>query len=223
MVLKTQSKSWPEGRPMLPQGFVDDRKRERCARALSEIVHEVGVGGLTVSLVSGRARIARGTFYNLFKDGEEALLYACEFGSRNLREEIEKGAEEAEDWREKVESAIAALLRAAGAEPFLAELCLLHAQARINNPVKGPYDLELVAALADVIGRGRAECSHWEPASQTEELLASGILSIVGERLWRGEAGSLGELTGDLTALATTPFLPGIESRGAARSTSAPT
>lgn len=210
MVLKQQPRSWPEGRPPLPQKFVDDRKRERCALALSEIVHEIGVGGLTVTLVTERARIARATFYRLFKDSEEALLYACELGSRSLREAIEAGADEEEDWRERVESAIAALLSAARAEPYLAELCLLHARVHAN-PVRGPYDPELVAALAEVIGQGRAEASCWDPGSQTEELLASGIFSIVGERLWRGEARRLGELTGELTALATTPFLSGIE------------
>jgi AcrR family transcriptional regulator len=216
MVLKPQPKSWPRGRPPLPQKFVDDHKRERCAVALSEIVHEVGIGGVTVSSVTERAKIARATFYHLFENGTEALAFACELGSRRLREAIEAGAEERQEWQEQVESAIASLLGSAGAEPCLAELCLLHAQVQAN-PVRGPYDPELVAALAEVIARGRTACSQWEPASHTEELLASGIFSIIGERLWRGEVESLGEqLTGELTALATTPFLPGVDAgRGA--------
>jgi AcrR family transcriptional regulator len=222
MVLEPHPKILPEGRPLLSQEFIDERKRERCALAISELVHEVGVGGLTVSLIVKRARIARATFYHLFTDCEEALFYACKLGSRRLREALEAGADEPQEWEESVRSAIAALVSAAQAEPRLAELCLLHARVHAN-PLKGPYDPELLAALAEIIGRGRTECSRWEPASCNEELLASGIFSIIAERLWRGEAESLGALSSELAALATTPFLPGIEARGAGCSEVAPT
>ncbi len=182
----------PPTRPLLPQAFVDERKRERCALALGEAVHEVGVGGLTVTLVTKRARIARNTFYDVFKGQEEALLYSYELGNRRLREALEG----VDSCGGTLEETVEALLAAAEREPYLIEHCLVHGRGLIHGT--GPYDPTLVEVLAAALGEARGGTREGDVNSTVEELLALGILSLISSHLRRGETRSLTTLSGPL-------------------------
>jgi AcrR family transcriptional regulator len=185
-------------RPLLSQAFVDEHKRERCALALADTVHEVGVWETTVALVTKRAQVARTTFYGLFTSQKDALRYACELGNRRLREAIERAAQEPAPWNARVEAAVEAMLEAAQSEPHLIELCLLHGSGRLD-PRVGPHDEELIETLVALLAEGRRER---ENGAAPGELLAHGVLSVIARRLRRDEAESLSELSGQLTEFA---------------------
>ncbi len=199
MVLgETTPKQWPPGRPLLPQAFIDEHKRERCARALAEAAHEIGAEKATVAMVTKRARVSRATFYALFENQRAALRYADQLGIRWLKEAIEGAAPEGGPWQARVEATMVGLLEVARGEPHLTELCL-----------NGPHDEGLIAALTALLGEGRAEGEDTGPSPRTEELLAHGILAIVTDRLQRGELDGLDELSGALAEVATAPFRNG--------------
>jgi len=137
---------------------------------------------------------------------DRALDLAIGVGNERLRKAIVDADPGEGEWRERVETVVAGLLEAAADEPELAELCLVHAQGMDTYP--GPFDLDLVEALAAVLSAGRegeAQAATAPPAS-VEELAAYGILGVVSERLRRGEADSLRELGDELSELATLPF-----------------
>lgn len=205
MVWESPTGQSSANRPMLSPEFRDESKRERLALAAGELVHDGGIGALTVDRLTERAGMARSTFYHLFDNVESCFLYACRLGSGRLRAAVEAGADREVEWRQRVRSAIESLLSAASEQPELAELCLLHGRG-LANPRSGPYDPDLVAAIGGVLGEGRGGRIRPEPAGHPEEILAGGILSVVAERLWRGQASRLAELTEELASLATTHF-----------------
>jgi AcrR family transcriptional regulator len=182
--------SAPGRPPLLPQAFVDEHKRERCALALSEVVHEVGVGGMTVTLLTKRARMARNTFYTVFENQEGALRYAYELGNRRLREAVEG----VDSGAGALEEAVEALLAAAEKEPYLIELCLVHGCGHIG-PKTGPYDQKLVEVLTTLAASRE---NSREGAATIDELLALSILSLIASCLRRGEASSLTTLSGPI-------------------------
>lgn len=200
--LQRSTGHWPPGRPLLAQDFIDHHKRERCVVALSEVVHEGGTGNLSVARVVQRAKMARGTFYELFENQDDAFRYAIETGQKALTEAIAQAAEEPGAWEERVERVIAALLVAVEDDRCLAELCLLHSAGRMGAGI-GPYDPAIVAALSQVLEPPRAEDQEREPRPWVAELLARGILSVTAERLRRREVTGLRELAPELAELAT--------------------
>jgi AcrR family transcriptional regulator len=201
MVSSNHPSQWPSGRPLIPQEFVYERKRERCAVSLGELVREVGAGGLTVALITRRAQIARSTFYTLFDSQEDAFRYAYGLGNRLLREAVEGATAQPGSRREQVGRALEALVAAAAAEPSLAELCLVHGCGRAD-PGSGPYDPELVEALIALLEADGAAPAASGRAAGSAELLAHSILSVVARKLRQGDPEALGQLVVQLTEIA---------------------
>ena len=194
MVPGETTEGWPE-RPLLARAFVDEHKRERCARALAEAAHEFGAENTTVSIVTKRAKVSRATFYALFENKQAALRYASELGTLRLKEAIDPVIPVAGPWEARVEAAIAGLLKVARDEPCLTELCLSGLQAEDSVAM-----LTALLAEAPVSGDGQT------PGLRMEELLARGVLAIVVERLRQEDVAGLAELGGPLAELVTAPF-----------------
>lgn len=201
---------WPPGHQPLSKSFRDDYKRKRCALAASEVVYEVGIGPLTVEMITARARISRSTFYQVFKNVDSTLKYACELGNLQLREAIEGAAQEPGAWEARMVAGIATLLETAESEPYLATLCLVHGSGLLD-PAIGPHDPDLIAAIAALFAEGEAVRSP-----QFDELLAYGILSIIADRLRRGEFSGLQNLSDPLTDIVRIQLLGHRRPAGAA-------
>lgn len=211
MVSPNRHEPWPPGRPLIPQEVVTDFKRRRCALALSELVCEKGMWGLTVSKLVKRARMARGTFYDLFGGLENATRYAAELGCGRLRAAVEEAAERPRPWADRVGAAIAALLETAEQDPALTELCLVHTRGWVIGEDGRTCEAEPAEALAGLLGEGGERTN-----SAMAELVAYGILSVIAERLRRKETDTFGALAGELTEIAEsqlrTPRGPKIDS-----------
>lgn len=186
------------GRPLLPQSFIDEHKRERCVRALAQTAHEVGLESTTVSSIVNGARVSRATFYTLFDDQKAALRYADQLGTKLLKEAIDGGVTAAKGWEARIEAATAALVKVACEEQHLTELCL-----------NGQGGGELAALLGSLIGEGRAGDKSAGPGQHTEELLSRGIVAIVVDRLRREDLEALSRLGAALAEVATAPFRSG--------------
>jgi AcrR family transcriptional regulator len=188
---------------------VDWYKRERVARAAGLVAHEVGLPGVTVSLLVQRAAMARNTFYELFANRDEALLFAIELGTARLRKAIDDGLASRGPWERRTKAAIESLFDAVEDDPMMAELCLVHAPGLRDRAV--PLDPDLVQTLAGILRPGRGDGPKPGPGPHTEEIVALGILTVVAERLRRGESSSLRVLAGELFTLALLLFR-GVES-----------
>jgi len=194
-------------RRALPQEVVDGYKRDRVALALAEVASESSVGDLTVTALTKRAKIARNTFYELFANRHDAVRYSVELGNRRLREAIDRGADQGGGWQNRVRGVISTLLAEVAAEPALAELSLVQGGV-VERPPVGPFDPALIESFAGVLHAGRRERQQPLPGPRTEELLACGILTVVAQRLRRGEAETLPTLSSELAEIAMLPFTP---------------
>lgn len=195
MVSQKRPRRQPTARPAVSKAFIDQHKRERVLRGVAEVVCEVGPERMTVALIVSRARVARGTFYELFDSRDDAFRAAIELANHRLCLAIGATASGEGPWRERIGSVVSSLLTAAAKEPPLAELCL------------GLIDPTLVDSLADVLRSGRDEVAGDGPSPRTEELIACGILAVLRERLRRGETDTFGDLAEELTQFAVAPFL----------------
>lgn len=191
------------GRHGLPNGFVEDFKRERVVRALCEVVHERGLPAVTVASIIDRAGMTRKTFYELFDNREGAVRHGVEMGNGRLRAAIDHGAMTG-GWEPRVAAVVEALLQTTDADPYLAELCLVHGPGTGGRDA--PLESALVQSLAGVLRPIRRKIRGPRPGPRTEELVAYGILGVIAGRLRRGETEGLEALAPELTELATLPF-----------------
>jgi AcrR family transcriptional regulator len=188
-------------REPLSQDFIDGFKRERTALALSELVHELGLSKLTVSLITSRGKMARTTFYSLFESREAAVAYAIDLGHRRLRAAIERTVHPGRPPWERAKAVIDALLSVAETEPYLVELCLFHGRGGEEAAI--PFEPDVVESLAGVLRAIPRHTHKPEPNPRAEEFVALGILALISERLSRGEAEGLRDLGPELTKVAS--------------------
>jgi AcrR family transcriptional regulator len=197
--------SQPPGRYALPEDFIDAFRRDRLAQVLAEIAQKEGLDGLSVGLITSRARMARSTFYGLFENRGAAIAYGTELADRRLRSAIDDAvAFTNPPWQNRLRAAIDALLAYAAEEPGLAALSLVHTAGAADGRL--PFDPNLVQTLAGILRPIRRSIPKPGPGPRTEELLAYSILAVLAERLRRGDLGHRSELGAELASLVVTLF-----------------
>lgn len=193
-----------EGGSAIPREVAIDPRRERVLRALAVVFTRGGGATVTVEQVIREAGIARSSFYELFENIGDAVEQGVALAGSRLRAKIAATSETGRSWNESTAAMIAGLLDEISSEPELANLCLCRAGPSYKQTSSAETDL--LNALAAVIGRGRGESSERMPPPQTEKFIASGVLSVIAERVRKGDAATLPSLAGELTALVTMPF-----------------
>lgn len=203
------------GRRGLPRELIESYQRERLIAALTEVVHERGVGDLTAARIIERARMSRKTFYELFESKGACEEAGCEEAHKHLFDPVKAAAGAPWPWLDRVSEAVGAFLDAVVEDPLLAELCLVHSVA-IPGGGESCHRAG-IEAMTDLIRGGREEGrrlaggdAYQEPPPQTEEFVACAIVSVVAMRLKRGEVADLPGLRGELVRMAASPFL-GVE------------
>lgn len=201
--LTKRASNVPPARVALSPEVRDRFKRERIALAVAELAHRVGARKVTVSQITGEARIARSTFYELFANREEAVGYAARLANDRLRSRIDEAAGGRKEWAERTRATLGSVCEAVAAQPRLYELSLLEGSVADGEWV--PFDPVLVDALVAALRPEGPKPEPLEPARRTEKLLTYSILSLIAGRLRRGEADSLPALAGELAELAMIP------------------
>jgi AcrR family transcriptional regulator len=185
----------PPGRHSLSRSYVACHQRERLSRAVAEEAHEHGIAQLTVVGITARAHVSRKTFYELFEDKDACLEFACQ-ESRDLLFQPVKAAC-AERWIDRVREAVAGLLDAAAEDPVMAELYLFRS-ASTGGGIGRTYESG-IAMLSELLaqrdGRGDGE------RGEIEDLIARGVISVIGVRLRRGGAEELGAMHDELVRM----------------------
>src|ERR1700685_3870381 len=102
-------------------------QRVRMLAAAAQVVAEHGYGGMSVARVTGRARVSRRTFYELFEDREDCFLAVFDEAVDRARTVAIRAVAGERTWREQVRAGLAALLAFAGDEPVAGALLLVGA------------------------------------------------------------------------------------------------
>jgi AcrR family transcriptional regulator len=181
-------------------------QRSRLLAAAVSAVDELGYADATVGDITGRARVSRRTFYELFKNREECLAAVLEDVVASVEGEIAAVGLSDLPWRERVRGGLGVILSFLDREPALARVCVVQA-SRGGMEVLGRRE-EILVGLAAVLDEGRVQAQRGRECSAlTAEGLVGAAFAIVYARLSRREPEPLTDLVGELMGMIVLPYL----------------
>jgi AcrR family transcriptional regulator/DNA-binding MarR family transcriptional regulator len=170
---------------------------------------------MSVARVTGRARVSRRTFYDMFEDREDCFLAVFEDALERAQALVLDAYEDTRGgWREKVRGALGALLMFFDEEPAVRSLLVVDAL------MAGPRVLQrrarVLEQLARIIDEGgsRAGGGGRVVAPLTGEGVVGAVFSVIHTRLSQPDPGRLVELLNPLMGIIVLPYQgPGIARR----------
>jgi AcrR family transcriptional regulator len=185
---------------------VAELQRSRLIAAAIRAVAEVGYTATTVAQITGRARVSRRTFYELFPNQEACLAAAVEYVLEVIEDELATLQLDRLPWRERVRGGLAAILAFLDREPVLARLCVV--QSMRGGPAVLARREQALARLAAIIDEGRLESARVQSRTAlTAEGVVGAALAIVQARLAAAKPGPLSPLLGELMSMIVLPYL----------------
>ncbi len=192
------------GRGGTPGGKVAGIQRARLFGACAGALEDLGYERTTVADITGRSRVSRRTFYELFANREECVVALLEDIAARVVGELAACGLEGLGWRERMRRGLWVLLCFCDHEPVLARTLVVHA-ARGSGGVADTR-AAILARLVAQVDQGRAESTPGAGASElTSEGVLGAVLAIVRLRLLHEEP--LSGLLGELSALVVLPYL----------------
>jgi AcrR family transcriptional regulator/DNA-binding MarR family transcriptional regulator len=187
--------------------YVSDVQRSRVLSSAVAVIAEGGYGRMSVARITGRARVSRRTFYDLFKDREDCFLAAFEQAVAQASEVVRTAYAGETRWVDGVRAGLTALLEFLEGEPAVCSLLVVDALAA------GPRVLEQRARVLDavkgVVDRGRLQSGQRrEVPPLTADGVVGAVFSVVHARvLERRGAPRLLDLRNPLMAMIVLPYL----------------
>lgn len=180
--------------------------RERILIALAELVAKRGYSGTSVEHIIKRAVVSRSTFYECFKNREEALLALFEQSQTEMTERIAAAAATAEDWPARVIAVLRAFLAYAAENPAVARTCLVES-VTVGAAAIERYE-QALAELAPIFAGGRElSANAAELPDALEDMVVGSVIWLVHQRLLRGEAEQIPALLPTAVEIAVSPYL----------------
>jgi AcrR family transcriptional regulator len=167
----------PDVGPLL----TENAQRAKLLEAMVQVVAEKGFEAATVADAVKRAKVSRGTFYELFDSKQACLAAAYRLGCEVLEERIDAAVRGAADWREELRLGIRAYLHALQEEPRFARVYLIERQALADERE------EYLRRFAGRYGKSFAKSGRPVPPDDALYVLASGVGELAGARLRAGE------------------------------------
>lgn len=189
-------------------------KRRRVMDAIAELSAEQGYEATSIADIVRRAGIARKTLYDNFEGKEEVFLTALDGGIMEALSRAEAACDAAgEEWRERIEAGLGALLTYIAEQPAYARMCMIESlsatpasSARYDHAMQQFIELLRLNAPS---GGGRPDT--------TEETLVGGAAWIINQKIRRGEAEQALELLPELSEFVLSPY-HGVENSDSDRS-----
>jgi AcrR family transcriptional regulator/DNA-binding MarR family transcriptional regulator len=185
---------------------VSELQRARMLSSAVQVVSEYGYERMSVARVTGRARVSRRTFYDMFEDREDCFLAVFEDTlARAQALIVDAYQSERGSWREKVRGALGALLVFFDGEPQVRSLLVVDAL------MAGPRVLErrarVLEQLARVIDEGgsRAGGGRAIPPLTGEGVLGA-VFGVIHTRISQPDPGRLIELLNPLMGMIVLPY-----------------
>lgn len=196
----------PPGRHGLARDFVIENQRERIMVAVAEVVSEQDYGSASVEDIIKAAGLSRRTFYDHFKNKEEAFLASFDSVSGELMRDVYAAFGAAEGFVDRVVDCLTAFLGFVSERPIYAHMCIVEVLAA------GPEAIErrntLMSAFAALFDRAaKEEKGTLRTPPLVSEIIVGGIYEVVYARVLRGEVESLPELHPDFVYSALLPYV----------------
>ena len=195
----------PPGRHGLSRDFVAQNQRERILAAVADVTAAASYAEMTVEDIIVTAGLSRRTFYEHFKNKDDAFLAAYDEASAELVEAIVTAVNAAEDFADSCRSGLGTFLDFLAIRPALSRMCIVEvlaagpeAIARRNAAMRG---------FAALIEENARKFLDETAPTLTAETIVGGIYEVVYTRVLRGEIRQLPELLPDLVYSALLPYL----------------
>jgi AcrR family transcriptional regulator len=196
----------PVGLRERESGHVLEMQRRRLLLAMRELAGEQGLAHATVGQVCKRSRMSRRTFYELFDSRDDCFLAAFEQALDELGAAVLPVWRRDGRWRERVRTALEAILTVFDEQPQLARLCVI--ETLTGDPAMLARRREVLRALAAAVEQGRSEArAGGGPPPLTSEGTVGGVLAVIQARLQEPDGGPLGQLAPTLCGMIVFPYL----------------
>jgi AcrR family transcriptional regulator len=187
----------PSGRHGLLRSFVATNQRERILSAVAQAAAELGYAEMSVEAIIARAGVSRRTFYEHFRNKEDAFFAAYDAAVRQMARHIQRAYMSKATALERLRAGIAAFLQFLASGPDFARMCIVEVMAA------GPRAIarrnEAMQMFAEIIEDNIHELvpSCRRPAL-TAETIVGGVHEVVFSRILAGRIDELPGLADDL-------------------------
>jgi AcrR family transcriptional regulator len=210
---RRKAQQLPSGRHGLQPSFVAANQRERIIRATAEAAGELGYPEMSVEAVIERAGVSRRTFYDHFKNKEDAFLAAYDATIEQQARQVRLAYLAEKTVRSRLRAGIGAYLDFMAREPSVARMCIVEVLAA------GPRALArrntAMRMFASIIEENIHELVPGCPvAALAAEAIVGGIHEVVYTRILQGRTTELPGLADDLL---TTVLMLGVGADNADR------
>lgn len=189
----------PSGRHGLLPSFVAANQRKRILSAVAQATAELGYADLSVEAIIARAGVSRRTFYEHFKNKEDAFLAAYDGAVHEITRRVLRAYLQQTTALERLRAGIGAYLQFLASEPEIARMGVVEVLAAGPRALARRNDaLRLFAEIIeDNIHQLVPSCRR--PAL-TAETIVGGIYEVVFSRILAGRTGELPSMADDLLA-----------------------
>jgi AcrR family transcriptional regulator len=187
----------PSGRHGLLPSFVAANQRERILSAVAEATAELGYADMSVEAIIARAGVSRRTFYEHFKNKEDAFLAAYDAAVHEIIRQVQRAYLQQAIALERLRAGIGAFLQFLASEPKIARMGVVEILAAGPQALARRNDaLRLFAGIIEDNIRQLVPSIH-RPAL-TAETIVGGIYEVVFSRILAGRTRELPGMTDDL-------------------------
>jgi AcrR family transcriptional regulator len=187
----------PSGRHGLLPSFVAANQRERILSAVAQATAELGYADMSVEAIIARAGVSRRTFYEHFRNKEDAFLAAYDAVVQQVARHVQRAYLQQTTALERLRAGIGAYLQFLASEPEIARMGIVEVLAAGPRALARRNDaLRLFAEIIeDNIHQLVPSCRR--PAL-TAETIVGGIYEVVLSRILAGRTGELPSMADDL-------------------------
>jgi AcrR family transcriptional regulator len=185
---------------------ISDVQRARMLRAATEIVGELGYGGMSVARVTSRAGVSRRTFYDLFDDREDCFRTVFEESLGRMAGVMADAAATEVSWLGRVRAGLTALLGFLDDEPAQGSLVVVDALGAGSRVLK--VRARAISSLIAIVDEGRAtpDAAH-ATSPLTAEGVVGAVLAVVHARMLERDRRPLSGLLNPLMGMIALPYL----------------
>jgi AcrR family transcriptional regulator len=191
--------------PSTQAPLIDDEPdpHKRMLRTAAELAARDGYHGLTAAQIIDEAHVPDETFFGSYENTEQCFIAALELRAAEVLATALRAMQDARDWADAIQLGIAALLEQIAGEPAPASL------AFIEVFTVGSAGVQLREALLqriEALGARHAPGQR-APSGVVTEAIVGAVWGLIYDRVVRGEAHRLGELTEHASYIALAPVL----------------
>lgn len=184
-------------------------QRDRILRAVADVVSVAGYSEMSVEDIIATAGVSRRTFYDHFRNKDDAFLAQYDVIAGTLIERV-RAADDAElPLAARGDACLSAVIEFFVEEPSYADMCIVESLAAGTEAI-ARRDMA-IHALANLIDEAVGDIpKRLRPPAITAQALVGGIYEVMHSRILAGELAALPGLVPDMLYALLLPFM-GIE------------